>query len=386
MHAALTILFLLLTPQAQGHPSLPKDGGRAAVQLDYSEFAIDTGSAPVEVGQSRPWTAFDGTNYLVVWQDGRGSDAADIWGARVSAGGTILDSAGFPISAAANAQWSPSVAYLDSTYLVVWYDRRRDGSGDIYGARVTRSGVVLDPDGIRICGVQGAQEFPVVAAGDTCWFVAWQDSRTVWDIRGACVSRSGTVLTPAGVAITCTPSQELYPTVAYNGTNFLVVWQSDQYGPYTLWGARVTQAGQILDPGGFYIAGDISQNVEPAAAAVASTGGDFLVAWQNARTPKHVSAKRVSAAGVPIEPTIPLPEALVWQQNPSVSACGDVYLVSWEDQRNGTWDIYGARISARPAFCLTRRPFEWRLPVRDQYDVASPPEKPVVRRVGRQAD
>ena len=370
MDAALTTLALLLAALGSGHPGTLNGGMLPGAGLDFSEFAIDTGPAPVEVSQMRPSAAFDGMNYFVVWQDGRGSTGADIYGTRVTPSGELLDPEGIAICAANNEQWSPCVAFLDSMYLVVWYDRRNEGSGDLYATRVSRSGQVLDPVGITVCRAQGAQEFPVVAAGDTCWFVAWQDNRTEWDVRGTCVSRSGVVRNPGGVAVGAAPGQQWYPAVAFNHVDFLAVWQSNQYGPLTLWGTRVTQAGGVLDPGGFFIAGDISQNLEPAAASIAAAGGDFLVAWQNARTPKYVYAKRVSGDGVPIEPTIPLPEVTLPQQSPSVSSCGDVYLVAWEEQRGSVWGIYGARISSSGTLLDTTAVPE-EVGVRDKYDVAA---------------
>ncbi|MFY0575126.1 hypothetical protein ACN28S_12810 [Cystobacter fuscus] len=46
-------------------------------------------------------------------------------------------------------QYAPAVAHNGKNFLVVWYDYR-SGSADIYGARVSGTGTVLDPSGIRI--------------------------------------------------------------------------------------------------------------------------------------------------------------------------------------------------------------------------------------------
>ncbi len=89
------------------------------------EFLIDTNLVyiPEPHDQTSPSVAFDGTNYLVVWHDGRG-DIGNIYGARVDPSGHLLDPAGFAISTAEERQLYPSVAFDGTNYLVVWEDER----------------------------------------------------------------------------------------------------------------------------------------------------------------------------------------------------------------------------------------------------------------------
>ena len=102
--------------------------------------------------------AFDNdTTYLVVWADQFGTSSSGIFGARVTKSGTVLDwNGGILISGAAYAQENPSVAYDGTNYLVTWQDARNWSSThyDIYGARVNKAGVVLDASGkvITNCG------------------------------------------------------------------------------------------------------------------------------------------------------------------------------------------------------------------------------------------
>src|SRR6476646_4902196 len=136
------------TTLAVSDPGLtpPQNDGAGAKSPDYPAFG----------DQVLPSVAFDGTNYLVVWQDHR-SGTSDIYAARMSPTGTLLDEGGFPISIAPDDQSAPRVAFGGTEYLVGWTDYRSGSSPDIYGARVNTAGGVLDPSGFGISTAANTQ-------------------------------------------------------------------------------------------------------------------------------------------------------------------------------------------------------------------------------------
>jgi hypothetical protein len=146
-------------------------------------------------------------SFLVVWLDGRGStnnqtgnsnDNYDLYGTVIPAGGSgSLTS--FPMVAANNGQRGPQIAYdyENGRYYLAWNDRR-SGSYDIYGSRVSRSGMMLDGSGILLSGAVGDQFRPTVTdrrpvSGVSKHLVAWTDYRngSQADVYGAHVDGNG---------------------------------------------------------------------------------------------------------------------------------------------------------------------------------------------------
>ena len=123
-------------------PPPPPDFDILGARVDQSGAVLDSGGIGVSTAgadQVDPALAFDGTNYLVAWSDSRHSSYANVYGARVTPGGSVLDSAGIPISAVQDdPQQQPTVASQGGQWLVAWQDARGGEStvDDIYAARV----------------------------------------------------------------------------------------------------------------------------------------------------------------------------------------------------------------------------------------------------------
>jgi probable HAF family extracellular repeat protein len=131
-------------------------GGNAATSFSVSDGGFD----------KRPDAASSNEQALVTWSD------RDIYGRRILADGTLLDTAtGIVISNAPGDQFSPAVAWDGAQFLCAWLDHRNklypaQPEGDIYGARVSAAGAVLDPDGFVIANSPLAEETPEVAGAN----------------------------------------------------------------------------------------------------------------------------------------------------------------------------------------------------------------------------
>jgi hypothetical protein len=179
-----------------------------ATRVTPSGAVLDT--TPIVLSSSlesepTPAVAFNGTNYLVAWVRSEEAARITIRATRVTRDGAVLDPAGLVI--AGLAQWSTqhSVASDGAGYLVAWEDQRF-GCCSIFGTRVGAAGNVLDPVGIPIATRGREQLRPASAFDGTNYLVAWDDNRRApTDVYAARVTRSGRVLDPRGILLSTQP-------------------------------------------------------------------------------------------------------------------------------------------------------------------------------------
>ncbi len=301
--------------------------------------------------QNTPAIAFDGTNYLVVWQEWRGPTYTDIHACRVTPDGRILDSAGIAIAATEDHDELPRVAACGDRFLVVWTRLSTDYTWSVRGCRVASDGTVLDPQSIDLAPGQLCFD-PAVAADGNNWLVAWIDPRLGGGetrVFGTRVSRDGEVLDPQGVQLSFfTGRQWTQPAICWNGTHYLVAWDHDtrQDESWHICGTRVTPEATVLDSPEVSISRPSSQTYCPD---ITSNGREWFVVWQDGGYEfRAILGARVTAQGTILD-TAPIVVGYRYQwfySLPTVAHNGSEYCVAWDGWTHYYHhSIYGARVS-----------------------------------------
>lgn len=225
--------------------------------------------------------AFDGTNYLIIMQiDGQ------FLGFRVSPSGTLLDPPeGFLVTI--NGGLGYTASFGKDNYLVVW--GRFVSDYEIYGAIVTPNGQVVNE--FPIYEATGEDIWPSVAFDGTNYLVAWQSRyglpQKQYDIKGTRVNTDGVVLDPDGIIISTGVGIRQFPHLFFDGTNYLTVWEDSRNDLDTfvidtdIYGTRITTDGVVLD--GPPDTGGIPINTAPYPKyhpRVTFDGERYLVVWE----------------------------------------------------------------------------------------------------------
>lgn len=234
----------------------------------------------------------------------------------LSFGGLQVVSAGEPVGSTIfiytdntdNAnQVHSAVAYNSAweEYLVVWWNDR-PGLDDIYGQRISRDGVLLEP-----------------------WFPVFEK-----------------------------PGPEMrYPDVAYNlnRNEYLVVWEQDN-------GTRPNIQAQVLSAAGDRLGKEITLGSGPGlrnrsrpAVDYAVASDRYLVVWEShvqGSTSTDIEGQALFGSGQPDGGNVPIAEgtALASHDRPDVAynRSRNEYLVVWQAlaKSAGVHDIYGRRVTA----------------------------------------
>jgi hypothetical protein len=319
-------------------------GARVTTDGSVVSGSLLTLAEPTTFYYFTPAVASDGSGWLALSVATQLSDV--VRGSRVLANGTLATGSPFVLSRSANLQRNVAVAFDGTQYLVVWEDLRGgDFNPRLYAARVAPDGVVKDPAGIALCTTNSRQTLPSVTFDGSQFLVVWADDRNAGKaLFGTRVSADGTVRDPAGFLVASEYSDISSQPVASNGTESLVVYSWSAAGYFT-YAVRVSQAGATLGaPVRLSTSSSTARN-----ASVAWTGSEYLAVWQDSRPPAQgweLYGTRVSATGVPVDTVnLPIALALADQTEPRLSCHAGACLVLWQDARNG---------SASPALYATR--------------------------------
>jgi hypothetical protein len=325
--------------------------------------------------------------YLAVWYKGSSSSGFDIYGARITKDGQVLDPDGFLVCTATQDQMFPVTAWDGENFFVVWQDKRTGNRWDIYGARVTPEGQVLDSEGILVAkGKFYDQVSPNLSFDGENYLVIWRGkkSSSAYSIYFKRVSKNGEVLDVNPIPINPSTRDQASPSIAFNGENYLVVWQDFRNGKYwDTYGSRVTPSGEVLDAKAIPISLQSKEYGWNQYRPVVSWDGNFfLVIWVASIDKEwYLEGKRVNGNGgiadildITIER-----ENNTNKTNPALRWDGDQYLLVWEEEPEGESKIYGTSIA--PQY----KPFEMSETIQFSSPQVQKPSHPGISTIGDNA-
>jgi hypothetical protein len=265
-------------------------------------FLPSTGDAATDPSEELAQVECGGTGCLVVFAVKHGGLPAGIAGVRIDHGGTALDA--IPFTIADGGLYAPHVGFDGTDYWVTWsgnYDASQlteqlDGvrvgeDGTILGPPVTIAPALL-PDGAGPADPGGVQA--AIACTTGACLVVFGGTTQVADpqIEGVRVDSTGAVLDPQPIGIvarSCAVTLRDGPAVAFDGTNYLVGGECGDTNP--TYATLVSSAGVVLGP-----SGTISGAQGQRFASIAGAAGEFFAVWEGSN-PTDVRGARISDAG-----------------------------------------------------------------------------------------
>jgi hypothetical protein len=224
--------------------------------------------------QNDPGITFADSNYFVVWSDEKfGLYQTAV--ARVSPEGVALDSGVRVAPNPATYEYRPNACFDGERCLVVWY---RSSTG-IFGRFVNRDGA---PEGDEIAFATGQSGGPDLAFDGTNYLVAWfAGTYPDLQLQARLVSPAG-VLVGNPIAVATDPGCHRWADVAFDGTNYLVVWQTgDNAAGQTINAQFVSPVGELVGAR-FRVCG--TQNLRRWWPAFAVADSSILVTWGQGTT------------------------------------------------------------------------------------------------------
>ncbi len=265
-----------------------------------------------------------------------------------------------------------------------------DGGFNVYLSMLTESGAVVTPPGEQTYSLVNAdaESGPIVWIGDR-YGTAWQDRRTgAYNVFFSTIDAAGQKQIPDS-ELTFQGSFSVNPDIAYNGQQFLVVWQDDRDGAFNVYGQRVNVDGTTDGPN--IALTTATSSLDNESPRIAPGLGGVGVTWSFGDSLQHFVDFQIFSTDLttPVTPFINVTDGTTEAVYPVVVWNHDWYVVAWYDESaspKGIWaaaygpdgtQIVAPRPVSHPGAFHSRYPFlralgDWILMVysddRDQND------------------
>ncbi|MCJ7457959.1 MAG: dockerin type I domain-containing protein [candidate division Zixibacteria bacterium] len=267
---------------------------------------------------------------------------------------TIIDDFKVNSNAGLTDQNNSAIATDGSgNFIITWQDKR-NGNWGIYAQRFNSSGTPLGTN-FKVNDDVGTadQRNPAIALdGAGSFVITWQDLRNGGvDIYAQRYNSSGTPLgTNFKVNDDVGAGLHTMPAIALDGPgNFVITWTDYRNGNGDIYARRYNSSGTPL--GASFKANDDIGTTEQFTSAIALDGsGNFVITWQDYRNGNwDIYAQRYNSSGTPLGTNFKANDDVgtTEQSYPAIAMNGSGnFAITWGDRRNGNLDIYTQRYNS----------------------------------------
>jgi hypothetical protein len=169
----------------------------------------------------------------------------------------------------------------------------------------------------------------------------WHDNRDAnAEIYFARLDSSGSKI-GSDVRVTYDASGSYFPDLVWNGGDYAVSWDEYRDGNYEIYFARLSSSGSKIGSD-VRVTGDASTSRSPS---MIWSGVEYGISWEDNRNGDYeIYFTRIDSSGNKIGNDVRVSSAASSSYNPSLIWNGSEYGVCWEDLRDGNYEIYFARL------------------------------------------
>ncbi len=260
--------------------------------------------------------ASDGTDWVVAFHGD--TDSYDLKAVRITAAGGVELPANSLVPGTYYMRYNLRLAYAAGVYLLTW-----QGLDDTEGIRFDQDIQVLDAAPLTI--LDGVANPDDLASNGSQFYLVWEQQQPDFTtaVMGSRISPAGIKLDGSGVNISDTqqPQTDTTTAVVWDGVQWKTTWMHNG----TLYLARISSAGQVLDPGGAAVTGPTGGHT-----AATPTGGVQLI-WEQYTTENNIITANI-AANNSAGPNQTLSLGSPMHIRPDTAVGGSGYMVVYQSQ------------------------------------------------------
>ena len=287
-------------------------------------------------------------NFIIAWEDPRNFNW-DIYFQRYdNMGGPVGGNQRIDVGDGGSDQLDPQIAMDDSgNFVIAWHDAR-NGDWDIYFQRFDNSCVATGNNQRVDTGANGIDQWGIAMAmeGMGNFIFTWEDLRNVhWDIYfQRYTSLGGLSGANQKVNDDIASGDQYHPSIAQDDAgNFVITWEDNRSSHWDTYFQRYDASGSAQGPNR-RVNDDTGSEEQWDPCVAMDASGNFVITWEDERNGNYdIYFQRYDASGMAQGNNRKVNDdaGTADQLEPSIAMDDSGrFMISWSDERDGNWNVY----------------------------------------------